>query len=372
MTMLKRFSVENYRSFEGRIELRFDESHRYNFNQKAVKNGLLNKVMVVGRNGTGKTNLGLAIMDLALTLTDRVFDERQLDRPSFLNGDRPKDCATFGYVLDDDGRRLEYIYRKADPLNIIYEEFKVDGTTYFVRDGDKGDYDVLRRECAEDLRIDISNGPLSVLKYVWSNTAQKDGSPIASMIRFAQGMQYFRSDLSGTAIGRLSRNGESVPAWIVDNRLEKDFQEFLSAMSGLEVDLDAFRQQGLPSILVQRFKGTGLDFWSIASSGTKNLMLFFFWSKMFDETTFLYMDEFDAYYHFEMAIRIVDYVVSDDRFQTVFTTHNTALMDNDILRPDCYMNLENNTIRSFYRSTDRELRQGHNLEKMYRNGEFDE
>ena len=41
------------------------------------------------------------------------------------------------------------------------------------------------------------------------------------------------------------------------------------------------------------------------------------------------------------------------------------------MRPDCFFILNNTRLISIVNSTDRELREGHNLEKLYRSGEFD-
>ena len=53
------------------------------------------------------------------------------------------------------------------------------------------------------------------------------------------------------------------------------------------------------------------------------------------------------------------------------SSHNTMLLGNDLLRPDCAFELRNNRIAALSELTDRgELRQGHNIEKMYRAGAF--
>ena len=64
-------------------------------------------------------------------------------------------------------------------------------------------------------------------------------------------------------------------------------------------------------------------------------------------------------------------MLKNETIQAIFTTHNSFLASNDLLRPDCYFVLEHGELRSFADSTDRELREGHNLEKMLRSGEFD-
>ena len=56
--------------------------------------------------------------------------------------------------------------------------------------------------------------------------------------------------------------------------------------------------------------------------------------------------------------------------QVFTTTHNTDLMSNDLLRPDCYFLLENNSINAISELTEKELRQAHNLQKMYKAGAF--
>ena len=56
--------------------------------------------------------------------------------------------------------------------------------------------------------------------------------------------------------------------------------------------------------------------------------------------------------------------------QVILTSHNTNLLSNRIMRPDCYFILTENCLTSFVNATKRELREGHNLEKLYMSGEF--
>ena len=52
-------------------------------------------------------------------------------------------------------------------------------------------------------------------------------------------------------------------------------------------------------------------------------------------------------------------------------THNTGLVSNDFLRPDCCFIMDEGELKSFASLTDKDIRRGHNLEKMLRKGEFD-
>ena len=84
------------------------------------------------------------------------------------------------------------------------------------------------------------------------------------------------------------------------------------------------------------------------------------------------IDEFDAFYHYEMADKVVRFFKKNmPQTQVIFTTHNTNLMSNHLMRPDCLLILSSDgRITPLMRATSRELREGHNLEKMYIGGEF--
>ena len=56
--------------------------------------------------------------------------------------------------------------------------------------------------------------------------------------------------------------------------------------------------------------------------------------------------------------------------QFILTTHNTSILSNDLLRPDCYFLMNKKKIKSLSNSTDKELREAHNIEKMYKAGAF--
>lgn len=86
----------------------------------------------------------------------------------------------------------------------------------------------------------------------------------------------------------------------------------------------------------------------------------------------MFIDEFDAFYHYELAETIVKLLENMPQFQTILTSHNTNLLSNRIMRPDCYFILSENGLHSFANATKRELREGHNLEKLYMSGEFNE
>ncbi len=92
---------------------------------------------------------------------------------------------------------------------------------------------------------------------------------------------------------------------------------------------------------------------------------------MFDDVGLPYMDGFDMDYRYEMVLKVLRLVTEKTNIQTIFTTHDTSLVGNGVSRLDRYMIPGENGKRSFSDSTDRDIRRGHDLEKICHNGEFD-
>lgn len=87
------------------------------------------------------------------------------------------------------------------------------------------------------------------------------------------------------------------------------------------------------------------------------------------QATFVFIDEFDAFYHFKLAFEVCKILFNKD-CQVFTSSHNTYLMTNDLLRPDCNFILNENKIKPLVDCTDKELRFGHNIEKMFRGDAF--
>ena len=151
-----------------------------------------------------------------------------------------------------------------------------------------------------------------------------------------------------------------------------DFRNTLEEMAELNLDLGVVGGNGVPDRLVIKTRNKLLDFDHSASSGTRMLMLHYYWMKHIQDVTFMYLDEFDAYYHHELAEKILLGISGNKNLQCIFTSHNTSLVSNRILRPDCYVFMDSRGVTSIPDLTNREIREGHNLEKLLRGGEFDE
>jgi hypothetical protein len=327
----------------------------------------------MGRNASGKTNLGYALFDIVYTLTEKLSEEHQKDKISFINGMSNSPEAAFSYEFQNGDDIVLYEYRKTEPFIITYESLRVNDERVFEFDYHTGTRDTegLSRYGAEKLSFDSIDGTLSVLKYIARSTPQSDSSPMHFIMDFVSRMLYFRCTYDGNRFIGFFGNSEFMNDFIINNGLVKDFQDFLLKTGGIDMMLEV-EQSSYQKVLVQKFRYKKIPFEYNISSGTHSLELYYYWSKRFDTVSFLFIDEFDAYYHFELAERIVRHAIDVVDVQTVFTSHNTGLVDNNIMRPDCYLILDNGKLRSLADSTSRELREAHNLEKMLHNGEFDE
>jgi len=372
--MLIKFTAENTKNFKDPVTLDFKETHDYKFNSECVRNGILNTVVIYGPNGSGKSNFGLALFDIVGLLTDKQVDPNQKDELSFINADSDSDIAKFDYWFKNGESVIHYAYQKSSPSRLVFEEMYIDGEKIYSYDfkDRKSDFAHMEMIGADALNFEYFENNFAILRYIANNTIQNSGSHVRFVMNFVSHMLWFRSLQTNSYIG-LMTGIDNLNSWIIDNNLVKDFQKFLGEMAGLNRNIGVATAEGPAKIqlLVEQHKKYPLIFDQTKSSGTAALELLFYWSRRFKDVSFLFIDEFDAFYHFELARNVLMYVAGIENLQSIFTTHNSYLASNNLLRPDCYFMLSDGQLKSFADSTDRELREGHNLEKMLRNGEFD-
>lgn len=373
--MLVKFTVSNYRGFLNPITIDFTEKHDYKFNTDCVKNGLLSKAIIYGKNSSGKSNLGYAIFDIVGLLTDKRVQDSPQDPTCFLNADSNEKYACFEYVFKKNDDIIKYTYKKTSLFEICYEEMTVNDEIIYSYDFDSSNRMTgnLEKIFAENLNFEYYDRNLPVLRYIANNTNQPEDSIVRFVMDFVSNMLWFRSLQRGNGFIGFTNVIDNLESWIIQNNYIHDFEIFLKEMSDIDVKLEAANVIGQNGhqVLLEKHKNTSLLFDNVASSGTQALKLFFYWSKVMEKVSFLFIDEFDAFYHFELSKNIILWMRKLNNVQAVFTTHNSYLAANDVLRPDCYFVLNNGKLESFADSTDRELREGHNLEKLLRSGEFD-
>lgn len=366
--MLKRFEVEGFKNFAQRLILDFSDVRDYKFNTNCIRDNLLNKLIIYGKNSVGKSNFGLAVFDIVSHLTDNNVTPGVYD--FYLNADSESQVAEFTYLFSLNQSDILYTYRKSDLRTLLYESVSINGEVIFSYDfiTKKGDFSGLQASVPM-LNFEFREKNLSVLRYIVSNSKSEDIPLLSSVVKFVSHMLWFRSLDENRYIGYKTDSTDYFKFIFEGNNLN-EFESFLN-------------QSGIPQSLTWRETASGdkvlcfnnkkpLPFHKVASNGTKALYTVFYWLKTSNELSLLFIDEFDAYYHVELSEAIVEKLENAESFQTILTSHNTNLLSNRIMRPDCYFILTPEKIISFANATDRELREGHNLEKLYVSGEFDE
>ncbi len=367
--MLTKFSVSNFKSFNKELVLDLQDTNAYTFNQECVRNGVVNCALIYGHNGVGKSNLGLAIFDIIGHLTDRQTDGTLYT--FYSNAINPSDTVNFKYEFNFSSHKVTYEYQKSASDKILSESFSIDDEilAFFDRSDTSGA--TIKFAGAESLKRTLTNPSLSLLKYIINNSELDENeinNCFKSFFNFIEGMLYFRSLQDNVYLG-VESGGKNISEDIIEHDNVKDFQQFLNR-AGVECKLAVVKESD-KDVLAFDFNGKTISFFKIASSGTKSLALFYYWFQRLKENkvSFLYIDEFDAFYHHELSALIVE-ELKKIGLQFVLTSHNTSIITNDLLRPDCYFLMHKESIKSLARSTSKELRVAHNIEKMYKAKSF--
>lgn len=387
--MLRRFSVENYKNFKGKVNWDFSEVGGYQFNRDCIAHEKLGKMIIYGRNSTGKTNLGRAIVDLPSVL----FGNNKVDRKKRIaNADNSQMPVRFEYEFDFGENTAEYKYARDSKTAVVEEKLVIDDKVIYEYYAKEKAFKELNLSVinAESLNIDgyvgesigldgendredevVLDNDIPFLRYLTFNTVFAADSPIIKIMDFASRMMMSSVNEQIGHFGSVMY--DSFFDYLDEEDHLKDFEMFLNTMGvdcklriGKTVDghNELFFDHDIP-----------LSFYENASSGTISLTNFYrkYIAKK-REPSFVYMDEFDAFFHYEMSEKLVKYLKKRYAgIQVVLTTHNTNLMTNALLRPDCLFILSRSgSLVALCDATERELREGHNLEKLYIAGEFEQ
>lgn len=382
--MLKKFTVSNYRQFKEPLEFELTAGG-YTFNPECVQNDLVKLALIYGENGTGKSSLGWAIFDLVSHLTDNKYKSWTYD---CINAYSDTGVVEFEFhfvffdIFEDMPINVLYKYRKMNdfPYPKIIDE------TLIVNDIVVIDYklnseinSILNGFYTLNDRLLNPEQNLSSVKYLYKNIRIDENNFYDRMFKkffdFCNKMVHFRGlpvEFSGyTHIGYDSVSN-IIGDKILKNDKLKDLERFLSE-NGLKFNLIEIDRGEGKRIGVKMGDKEFLLF-DIASSGTRSLVIFYYWwqEAINNKIPLLFIDEFDCSYHFALSEKIVEKLKELPNTQVILTTHNTNLLSNYLIRPDCGFVIDGKQIKSLNNATNRELREAHNLEKMYQAGEFDD
>lgn len=366
--MLKKFSIKNFRGFQELIELDLSNPKNYEFNKHCVTNNVITKAMIYGKNGSGKTNLGRAIHDIQLTLCGETHS---MLRNNFLNGNTKSKFVEFKYEFLIKEQSITFEYKKDNECKLVFEKLQINDTeiySYDFLDNSKSNLKYFL-DHPELQHLIIKNNSISLLRYILNNTELSDLSILKDLEKFVAGMVAFRTAENITYYsGPAFEDEKNQIEFIIKNDLLDSLNTFFKNY-GMDFQL---KSDELPdgSIKLYFDFDRPIDFIQNSSSGTKALISIFWAIHKLKHFTFVYIDEFDANLHFELAEAMVKLLCQQQQNQIIMTTHNTDLMTNRLMRPDCYFILTKHELTPLYLKTQRELREGHNLEKLYQAGEF--
>lgn len=371
--MITRFEVKNFKNFSDTLVFDLGQPNSYEFNEECVVDGVVSKAMIYGQNAVGKSNLGFAMLDISTHVTDKFRSEWNYS--NYLNADCKCEYAEFKYNFKFKSGTVVYTYWKSSIETLVYEHLEINGSHYASIDRRKDSQLNISASGAESLRRDLSDSIVSIIPYIKNNTVLDggvDNSCFGEFLGFVEGMLFFRSLEANNYIG-YEQGSTKIDADIIEKGNTKNFEKFL-IKAGVDCRLEEVHGDEKP-YLVFAFADRRIRFFEIASQGTRALALFYYWLQRLKEdntkVSFVFIDEFDAFYHHALSTVMVE-LLKEIKPQVILTTHNTSIMTNDLLRPDCYFFIRKNGIQSLSDSTQKELREAHNIEKMYKAGAFND
>lgn len=380
--MLKKFEVKNYRNFKDTIEFDLSKVGGYQFSTDCLADHMIGKALIYGRNATGKTNFGSAIFDITYNIGLVRLFRFPTKKSTYLNADSMEKCAEFKYCFQFGKDELIYRYRKTSEMNLCDEELILNGDKCFYYNflSKEANFDNLKALNADTIVVEryletvntseeneiIFTVPF--LRWLINNTTLPTDSVLFKLETYVKEMVMLT--VGNTLAFRTGKNGDAFFESLEDKNALNDFQEFLNAM-GVECELVLKSLPDGERELYFKHKRL-VPFFENVSSGTMALYNLYRRLAITKNASFLYIDEFDAFYHYEMADNVVKYFKKKyPQCQVIMTTHNTNLMTNRLMRPDCLFILSRNgKLTALCDATPRELREGHNLEKLYISGEF--
>ncbi len=367
--MLINFAVQNYRGFADRLEWDLSKpDNHYDFNQFAIKDGIVKNGIIYGPNGSGKTNFGLAIFDIENHLSDkwRKPDYYQ----NFVYAGHPRDLVKFEYTFKFGTDVVKYFYSKDAKGILITESLFVNEELLFSRKEGLLEIDSAQFPMDGNVKKNLSQNAnnVSIARYLLTAYPLNRKHCLIQLKNYVDSMLFFRCLDVREFIG-LETGVTNLEEYIITNGFVSDFASFLKEVSGQEfVFVDETPDD---KSLWCKINNTRIPFLLIASTGTQSLELLYYWIKQMDKkaSSFVYVDEFDAFYHYQLSYEVCKRLFAM-KGQIFLSSHNTTLMTNDLLRPDCYFILKNNEIKSFAQRTKKELDEANNLERLYRGGSF--
>ncbi len=345
--MLKKYIIENYKSFRDRSSFDVSAEDEYDFLEENIKNDILKGIIFVGPNASGKTNAISALVTLMKLL---FCEDYQMSRNT--NYFVPKDVELlFEFEIEDEENthtvKYEIVYKYHENTN--FEKFTVDNTTIFENVGDK-----------------------IHLRSFYLDKSYFTNQVLAKFFNFLENSVVL--DLYSNTHGE-SKDSNFNPIIYYDDKIVHEVNNFFNKY---KFDLKLIKRREICTIeelFVKKGKARVDIPFQMESIGTKKLiyMLPIIINLCEKTTGMLILDEYGSGLHNELEELVLKYFMSNKMGSQIFAcSHSTNLLKNTLFRPDQIYSIDINDeyCSSYEKFSDQSPRAKQSLERMYLGGVF--
>lgn len=329
--MLKSVKCNNFKSFQSETSFSLVPEN-YDYLLENVDNNLLNGLLFVGGNASGKTN-SIKIIEFFIELV--FLDDINIKNyTNFYNNDNMS--IEYEFNLD-----LNYHY------SIIYHQDTGDIEEIFL----VNNKEILNKKNKE---IEIKN-------------KIKEYPELYNFISNSFIIDLYSTKLN---ISKLSRYNPDVT---YTEKTIMDINNFLIE-NNFEFTITTKTKNAKTTDIYFKRQGSEINFpFEMESIGNRNLIYILpMFIKIIEDGGMLILDEFGSCFHNQLEqLLIRQFMVKSEKAQIFMVSHSTNLLSNNIFRPDQIYTIDFHNYQTIInRVSDENPRMTQNLEKMYLGGVF--
>jgi len=191
--MLTKFAVKNFRGFKYWITWDLSRPQGYQFNEFAVRDGVIKNAIIYGPNGAGKSNFSMAIFDIVGHLTRFFVPPTYLQ--NYACALHPNDPVEFKYSFKFGKDTVDYSYKKDSIGTLLVERLDYNGDKALGLNDDgtflKADYFHLTE--FPNFNISSAANRPSFISYLLAAIPMAEDHFLIKMQNFVSKMLWFRN-----------------------------------------------------------------------------------------------------------------------------------------------------------------------------------
>ena len=413
--MLIEFSVTNYLSFKEKQTLSMAASNYFtempeNLIDTGIKGlpKLLSSAAIYGPNASGKSNFMKALYFMGYMVvvsSQRLQEGQKLDVVPFLLASQSRQKESeFEIHFIAEGIRYQYGF-SADK-EMIYKEWLVAYPKGRPQLWFERDFDREKKEYIYEFGSRFLGGNM---RQVWEKATRNNALFLSTAIQLNNeqlkpifnwfeekyepqnsrpyGITCFKckhDDFKKRVIDFMNSLDISIEDILIEEELidlDKMSMDVPKELKDAVAVLKSIKQGELKNLKVEfmhKNSETGelipFDIETQESEGTKNLFDFSnHWFKMQDNNTVLFIDEIESSLH-PLVVRKIIHMLhqSNSKAQLIFTTHDTTILSQEIMRRDqiWFIERDQQSTSRLYPLSEFKVRKGESLEKAYLDGRY--